>query len=197
MASGLSLGSNLLSQRKLGRDSFLASKKLQECVVLWWAFFSLPLHQHNFKSIIPNNIMLWNLDVGCGKTIFRIRAYPRWGHFSVRLLYRDVLLTELNPFTDARRLFSSLHFGRWNFFTKGLMTWSEHDLFSHYVVSLSIRSWPSGPASASVRHPCSLRVRWTGCGPAHSGYGICRNVPWAAAAGILALVVKGQSWRVG
>lgn len=126
MASGLILGSNLVSQRKRERDSFLASKKLQECVVLWLAFFSLPLHQHNFKSTMPNNILFsWTIDVGCGKTIFQIRAYPRWRCFSFILLYYDVLLTELNPCTDAPCLFSSSCFGWWNFFTKGWITWSR------------------------------------------------------------------------
>lgn len=53
MASGLIVGSNLVSQRRLERDSFLASKKLQEYVVLWLTFFPL------FRSTSTNSSALY------------------------------------------------------------------------------------------------------------------------------------------
>lgn len=91
MASGLILGSNLVSQRELERDFISRLEEIvRMCGFVIGFFFSLslPLHQYTSKSIMPNNIMFSrNLDVGCGKTIFQIRAYPRSGHFSVILLY--------------------------------------------------------------------------------------------------------------
>ena len=135
--------------------------KLQECMVSWLAFFSLPSHQHNFKNITPNNIMfLWTLETGCGKTMS-----PIWqsqvGTFLFILLNHDVVFNRTKPIHRWSMPIFIFIFRVVEFLYKDWLpdqaVWS---LFS--LCGLPVPQPLTTQACPSMRSPCFVRARWPG-----------------------------------
>lgn len=182
MASGLIGGSNLVSQRRLKRDSFLAFKKLQECVVLWWLFFPPLSTSTNSRTLcltISCFCKTWTVDV--------VKQYPKWWHIpaeEISLLHYIMWCATdgTKPTHRWPTIISSLYFWVVEFPYKGLITWS----IMWSVFSLCSLPLPQPLTLSGLPfHVVPLLSENEGIRdskPSHSGCGICRNVLCAAAA---------------
>lgn len=156
MASGLIVGSNLVSQRRLERDSFLASKKFQEYVVLWLTFFPL------FRSTSTNSSALY-LTICFYETWMGVVNYDvcQVGKLLFDTIFMWCAINKTKPTHRCPTLNSSLYFWWWNFITKGWITWSWMWSVSSLCGLHYISTWPS-QACPFTWYPCFLRARPSG-----------------------------------